>query len=137
MAWYAWVAVLLGIGVVGALLGWDDGELLVLGAVGAWFIHRLHQRMNRLEAELKSAVEQLRAQAPGVQPQPQPQQQLQPQPPARAQAQAAPLRAEAVDDDDATAAAPATARTRAEAVDEAVAPATVPLQPAPPARATL
>ena len=65
MAWYAWVAVLLGLWVVGAILGWDDGELLLLAAVGAWFIYRLHQRMNRLEAELKSAVEALRAQAPG------------------------------------------------------------------------
>jgi uncharacterized membrane protein len=65
MGWMGLVLGLLAAWVIGEIVGWHGGGLVVLGGLGGWLISRLQQRLTRsehqIQLELKSLREQLTA----------------------------------------------------------------------------
>ncbi len=71
MGWMGLGLGLLAAWVIGELVGWHGGGLVVLGGLGGWLISRLQQRLTRSENQLTLELNTLREQVAALQGRPQ------------------------------------------------------------------
>ncbi|MFY7939721.1 MAG: DUF2339 domain-containing protein, partial [Burkholderiaceae bacterium] len=67
MGWMGLVLGLLAAWIIGEIVGWHGGGLVVLGGLGGWLISRLQQRLTRSESQLKLELKTLREQVAALQ----------------------------------------------------------------------
>ena len=67
MGWMGLVLGLLAAWIIGEIVGWHGGGLVVLGGLGGWLISRLQQRLTRSENQLKQELKTLREQVAALQ----------------------------------------------------------------------